>query len=129
MPLFDLADDATFTIQAAVENLRSADRTEQTVEAAWRIAAKLEGIAKRCAGQPVKTDIAQIRGRQAVRQSVAKIGALSYADGVQCMLDCDEALAELTRLSNEVSDLNGLIVAYRKWASECPILETKAGVR
>ncbi len=26
---------------------------------------------------------------------------------------------------DEIEDLNGLIAAYRKWASECPILETK----
>lgn len=27
---------------------------------------------------------------------------------------------------DEIEDLNGLIAAYRKWAAECPILETKA---
>lgn len=26
---------------------------------------------------------------------------------------------------DEIEDLNGLIAAYRKWASECPILEPK----
>jgi hypothetical protein len=37
-----------FTLQAAVENLRSADKTEsQTIDAAWRIAFKLDQMAKR----------------------------------------------------------------------------------
>lgn len=26
---------------------------------------------------------------------------------------------------DEIAGLNGLIAAYRKWAAECPILETK----
>lgn len=41
--------------------------------------------------------------------------------------------AEIARLRkeneiqrNEIEDLKGLIKAYRKWASECPILETKS---
>ncbi len=47
MPLIELSDDEIFTLQAAVENLRSADRNEATVDAAWRIASKLEALAKR----------------------------------------------------------------------------------
>jgi hypothetical protein len=44
-----LSDDETFTLQAAVENLRSAERDDRIIEAAWRIASKLEALAKRAA--------------------------------------------------------------------------------
>lgn len=46
-----ITPDELFTIQCAVENLRSAERDERTVEAAWRIASKLETLAKRLTQQ------------------------------------------------------------------------------
>lgn len=51
MPLIEINDDELFTIQCAVENLRSADQGESRVEAAWRIASKLEALAKRISQQ------------------------------------------------------------------------------
>jgi hypothetical protein len=43
-----LIDEDIFLLQAAVENLRSADKTEQRIiDAAWRIAFRLEQIANR----------------------------------------------------------------------------------
>jgi hypothetical protein len=48
MPLVNLSDDDIFTLRAAVENLRSPDKAqERTIEAAWRIASKLEAITAR----------------------------------------------------------------------------------
>jgi hypothetical protein len=59
MPSIDLSDDEVFTIQAAVEHLRSvppdADDTEgreRRADAAFRIAYKLEQIAKRAHVSP-----------------------------------------------------------------------------
>lgn len=49
-----LSDDEVSALQSAVENLRAPERTQPTAEAAWRIASKLEKIAKRMTrlGQP-----------------------------------------------------------------------------
>ncbi len=44
--MIELDDEDIGTLQAAVENLRSPDRNERTVDAAWRIASKLEQLAK-----------------------------------------------------------------------------------
>jgi hypothetical protein len=52
VPLIEINDDELFTIQCAVENLRSADQNESRIEAAWRIASKLEALAKRISQQP-----------------------------------------------------------------------------
>lgn len=43
----ELTNEEIGTIQAAVENLRSANKDEHRVEAAWRIAYKLEQMVKR----------------------------------------------------------------------------------
>lgn len=44
----ELTDEDIGTLQAAVENLRSSDRMEErTIDAAFRIAYKLEQITKR----------------------------------------------------------------------------------
>lgn len=52
----DLSEDEVFTLQAAVEHLRGgipddAENRERRAEAAWRIASKLEAIAKRAHSQ------------------------------------------------------------------------------
>src|SRR6266496_1147180 len=52
-----LTNDEIGTLQAAVENLRSPDKAEEwTIEAAWRIASKLEQIAKRALTPAVAPD-------------------------------------------------------------------------
>ena len=44
-------------------------------------------------------------------------------DGLKAEIDRLRKENQIQR--DEIDDLNGLIAAYRKWASECPILETK----
>ena len=44
--MVELDDEDLGTLQAAVENLRLANRTTEQLDAAWRIASKLEMIAK-----------------------------------------------------------------------------------
>lgn len=48
-----------------------------------------------------------------------------YDDDLVLSAYIKQQRAEIKVLQDEVSDLNGLIEAYRKWARECPILETK----
>lgn len=43
----EATDDDLFTIQCAIENLRSPDKDEKRIEASWRIASKLEAMVKR----------------------------------------------------------------------------------
>lgn len=47
MILVELTEDDIGTLQAAVENLRSCDKTESRTEAAWRIAHRLAALATR----------------------------------------------------------------------------------
>jgi hypothetical protein len=42
-----LSEEDIGTLQAAVENLRAPERTESIIAAAWRIAYRLEQLAKR----------------------------------------------------------------------------------
>lgn len=45
---YHLSEEDIGTLQAAIENLRSPDKSdERTIEAAWRIASKLEQIVVR----------------------------------------------------------------------------------
>lgn len=47
MPFIIIGEDEIFTLQCAVENLRSPDKDDARIDAAWRIASKIEDMTKK----------------------------------------------------------------------------------
>jgi hypothetical protein len=87
-----LSADDIFTLQAAVENLRGGGSSER-VEAAWRIASKLEQMAKRAQELPPET-YSEILGRNLTAAELETVEKIITAPKLSAERDGARVVAE-----------------------------------